>query len=112
MTDATNRAKQLLSTLDRENAVAFSSIRGVLKECIEEIERLRECYEGEIENRLNIARSHDKQTQEIERLRAALEPFAKAHEAMSEPNLIIDPYEHITLHDLRVAHEALGKDDE
>lgn len=46
----------------------------------------------------------------IDELEGALEPFAKAHQAMSEPNRIIDPYEHITLHDLRVANEALGED--
>jgi len=38
MSDATDRAKHLLSTLDRENVVAFSSVRGVLRDCIGEIE--------------------------------------------------------------------------
>jgi len=44
----------------------------------------------------------------IEELESALQPFAKAHKSMSAPNQIIDPYEHITLHDLRMAAEALG----
>jgi hypothetical protein len=38
MSDATNRAKNLLSTLDREDSVSFYAVRGVLKECIAEIE--------------------------------------------------------------------------
>jgi hypothetical protein len=44
MSDATNRAKNLLSTLDREDSVSFYAVRGVLKECIAEIET--QCTEG------------------------------------------------------------------
>ena len=47
----------------------------------------------------------------IEQLEGALRPFADVHIAMSEPNRIIDPYEHITLHDLRMAAEALQEQD-
>ena len=60
----------------------------------------------------------DEAADEIERLRAVLKPFADAHHAMSTPNQIIDPYEHITLHDLRMAAsecpvcEALEQDNE
>ena len=43
-----------------------------------------------------------------ERLRAVLKPFAGAHYAMAEPNIIIDPYDHITLYDIRQAAEALA----
>jgi len=43
-----------------------------------------------------------------ERLRAVLKPFADAHYAMAEPNIIIDPYDHITLYDIRQAAEALA----
>jgi hypothetical protein len=44
MSDATNRARNLLSTLDREDSVSFYAVRGVLKECIAEIET--QCTEG------------------------------------------------------------------
>ena len=42
----------------------------------------------------------------IEQLEAALRPFADAHHNMIVPNQIINPYDHITLHDLRVAAET------
>jgi len=45
--------------------------------------------------------------QRIEQLEAALKPFADAHHNMIAPNQIIDPYDHITLHDLRVAAETV-----
>ena len=47
-------------------------------------------------------------TADNEKLRAALKPFADAHYAMAEPNIIIDPYDHITLYDIRQAAEALA----
>ena len=47
-------------------------------------------------------------TADNEKLRAALKPFADAHYAMAEPNIIIDPYDHITLYDIRDAAEALA----
>jgi hypothetical protein len=123
VSDATDRAKQLLSTLDRESAVAFSSVRGVLKECIAEIERLEaeiKCLNGELflcrEQRLaGTLRSLpavQKAFEDLERLRGALEPFAKAHDAMLVPGMIIDPYDHITLHDLRMAAEALKENED
>ena len=46
MSDATDRAKYLLSTLARESAVAFSSVRGVLNDCIAEIDRLAKHVRG------------------------------------------------------------------
>ena len=75
-----------------------------------EIERLTEYCENECVDTAQHNAIVKQKNAEVKRLRAALEPFAKAHEAMIEPNRIIDPYEHITLHDLRVASEAL-KDD-
>lgn len=49
-----------------------------------EIERLKECYEGEIENRLLISNSHDKQTAEIERLREKFQSLCDEHESDQE----------------------------
>jgi hypothetical protein len=57
-------------------------------EAADEIERLTDCYEGEIQNRLLIASSHDKQTIEIEKMSAVVEVARKVvHEDDSYYNV-------------------------
>lgn len=105
MTDATDRAKQLLSTLDRENAVAFTSVRGVLRECIAEIERLNK----QIASMNHAAHAYDG---EVERLRAALEEVLGDYEAYESRGDCSGIYD-VPVHDVEIvkrAREAL-KDD-
>ena len=68
-----------------------------------EMARLQERYDLAV-------KKNGEQFYKIEQLCSALRPFADAHRKVNTPNRIVNSAELITLHDLRMAAEALDKE--